>query len=232
MSEENAETNNTDRPLVSLKEFINEYEKTLTVVGVFIALGLFWKTINKDNSIPYISYLCFLITLPLLWEVWRGYNARKSSWNLVIFITLFQGIFVGTVLQMLFDYPQHLSRLFGGVGWLILIVILSMLADKGFTYLRHRDYIDAVEYINKLKALGVEQTKINEETLKSNSNRNRRDRLLDISEAGIFLAIIIISLFVWAYAQTFIDVLIYTNSEVNVEAPVSPTLPVANVPIQ
>src|SRR5687768_8897445 len=101
--------------LLSLKDFIEIYQKLIAVAGVFVALALFWKNIRPEESTPYISYLCLLITLPILFEVNRGYNYEKSTWTLIAFMQIFDGIIFLTLYYVFISYPNHLEKILRGI---------------------------------------------------------------------------------------------------------------------
>ena len=82
------------RKLKPLRDFIEENQRLVATIGVFVALALFWKVVLAQQSAPYISYLCLLITIPLIIEINRGFDYEKSSWNLVAFVNLLYGILI------------------------------------------------------------------------------------------------------------------------------------------
>jgi hypothetical protein len=101
--------------LVTLWSFIEKFQKTFAVIGIFIVVGLFWKSNSPNGEVPYIYYLCFLITIPLFVEVWRDFKFDKSDWNLVIFFSLFSGIVFSSVFELISGFPKHRSVLIAGV---------------------------------------------------------------------------------------------------------------------
>ena len=95
-----------------------------------MALALFWKNIRTEESTPYISYLCLLATIPLLFEVNKGYDYNKSTWNLIFFMQAFNGIVFFTVYDLVASYPTHLEKIINGLVFFVLFIGLLALQGK------------------------------------------------------------------------------------------------------
>jgi hypothetical protein len=210
--------------LESLTDFVEKYQKTIAVIGVFIALAYFWKNIRPKESTPYISYLCLLITVPLLLEVWRGYNYEESSWNLIVFINLFFGIFTLTVYYLVVGYPDYLETILTGALFFIIYVSLMALQNKWFNFLKTRDYEGRIKQGEALKEAGIPLEKRNEIIADDNRKATKFYREIDIVSV-VFLVItlllsIIITGYIGDYLHATFDVILDRSPEI---APLNPT---------
>jgi hypothetical protein len=155
-----AEKKPDDKPeapkLVSLKDFIEDYQKLIAVAGVFVALALFWKSIRSEESTPYISYLCLLITLPILFEVNRGYNYEKSTWTLIAFMQIFDGIILFTLYYVLVSYPNHLEKILRGIVFFALFIgLINLVENMILSKLRKKDHDERVQLAKQRSEQGV-----------------------------------------------------------------------------
>lgn len=75
---------------MTLKYFIDDHQKVLAVVGVFMALSIFFANSPrlKDISV-FISFLCFAVTIPLLLQIYASFTRVKPTWLLLIFMNIF-----------------------------------------------------------------------------------------------------------------------------------------------
>jgi hypothetical protein len=143
-------------PLLSLKDFIEIYQKMIAVAGVFVALALFWKNIRPEEATPYISYLCLLITLPILFEVNRGYNYEKSTWTLIAFMQIFDGIILFTLYYVLVSYPNHLEKISRGIVFFaVFIGLVNLMERRLMGRLRKKDYEERVQRAEELRTKGL-----------------------------------------------------------------------------
>jgi uncharacterized membrane protein YbaN (DUF454 family) len=93
--------------LVSLKDFINDHQKILAVIGVFVALSVFWGNLPLKPISAFVSFLCLAATVPLFLEIARSYDHKKSSWLLVIFINIFFPLMGYTAFFLLVAYREQ-----------------------------------------------------------------------------------------------------------------------------
>jgi hypothetical protein len=208
--------------LITLKTFIDEYQKTISVIGVFVALGLLWKNISPEKSVPYLSYLCFLITIPLFIEVRRAYDYNKSTWGLVIFQDIFTGILLFSVYHLLVDYPEHLERIIPGLVWAVTFLGLGALADKIFTNIRTNNYNRVVQRVEAMDKQGLPMQERNKIVTEWNAQLSKLNSKVTIVEVLSIIAIFILAFsaaaLVSEYSHAFIDVVFDRNDEV-VEPP-------------
>jgi hypothetical protein len=142
--------------LLSLKDFIEIYQKLIAVAGVFVALALFWKNIRPEESTPYISYLCLLITLPILFEVNRGYNYEKSTWTLIAFMQIFDGIIFLTLYYVFVSYPNHLEKILRGIVLFALFIgLINLMEKKLMGKLRKKDHEERIQRAEELRKKGL-----------------------------------------------------------------------------
>lgn len=142
--------------LLSLKDFIEIYQKMIAVAGVFVALALFWKNIRPEESTPYISYLCLLITLPILFEVNRGYNYEKSTWTLIAFMQIFDGIIFLTLYYVFVSYPSYLEKIFRAfLLFAIFIGLINLMENKLMGKLRKKDHEERIQRAEELRKKGL-----------------------------------------------------------------------------
>lgn len=142
--------------LKSLKDFIEDYQKLIAVAGVFVALALFWKNIRPEESTPYISYLCLLITLPILFEVNRGYNYEKSTWTLIAFMQIFDGIIFLTLYYVFVSYPSHLEKILRGIVlFALFIALINLMEKKLMGKLRKKDHKERIQRAEELRKKGL-----------------------------------------------------------------------------
>lgn len=213
-----------EEKLVTLKEFIEEYQKTIAVIGVFVALGLFWKTIYQKNSIPYISYLCFLITIPLLLEVRKGFNRNQSSWNLVMFIDIFQGIFLFTAISLIIDYPEHFEKILGGVIWTSTLLSSFYLIDKIGKHSKNKKYLKTLKYSEEIHKKDLPVEIRNEIVISRNNTLQSFYKLVNELELVAIIWILLFSIFVFGWLSPYLHAsfsLIYEkNEELEVVKPI------------
>ena len=191
-------------PKQSLYEFIETFQKTLATVGVLIALGIFWKTLYT-NETPYISYLCFLGTLPLLFEIVRSYEYHKSSWNLRLFGMIMAGILFQSALFIFTNYLEHTASLISGLLWTAFCLTSFFLLDKWATHSKESKYEKAVveaEEIHSRKDLTQEVRNqivtLKNEILQSHYRFVNRSRLI------LTIISILISLVLFAWVDEFL----------------------------
>lgn len=193
MNEEKLNEQEKVEELQSLRDFIEINQKMIAVIGVFVAVGLFWKNIYKDEqSIPYISYLCFLITVPLFLEVRKGYESKKSSWNLKFFVDIFSGILLLTSIHLLTNYTNHLESLLYGVIFGLMFYGLNTLVELLGKYLKDKRYKQALKYE---RSLIEKETPIEERNIlitRENSLIRRFGSIIDFSQLLSLILIIAI----------------------------------------
>lgn len=110
---------------VSLTKFLDENQRTIAVLGVFLALAIYWNNQPLRPISSFISFMCFAITIPMFVEVFRNYvNTVNRSWNLIIFANFFQPILLYSLWFFLVSYRANWeSHMFSLVFWVILIPI-------------------------------------------------------------------------------------------------------------
>jgi hypothetical protein len=93
--------------LITLKDFIDDHQKILAVIGVFVALAVFWSNLPLKYISSFISFLCLAATVPLFIEIYRSYNYKKSSWLLTIFLNIFAPLMGYTAWYLLVGFRSH-----------------------------------------------------------------------------------------------------------------------------
>lgn len=220
MSQNTTEEKETKK-LVSLKDFIEDYQKIIAVIGVFIALALFWKNLQPTDPTPYISYLCILITVPLLLEVRKAYDYDKSSWNLVVFINVFYGIFFLTIYYLIISYPNYLEKIFTGVVFALLLYPSLAVIRKFVDGLKVRDYESRLKFAKALEENDVPLAKRNEMNAKENAWAARFSKRIDIGSNVFAIILLVLSLAVASYAGNYIhasfDVILDRTPEMDID---------------
>lgn len=94
-------TQATEPEKLTLTKFINENEKILAVIGVFIALSAFLTTLPLKTLTTFLSFLCLVATIPLFFELYKKLFKPQKTMNLIVFTNIFSlicGYFVWYVL--------------------------------------------------------------------------------------------------------------------------------------
>ncbi len=89
-----SEENNKPPSPVTLKDFVDDHQKLIAVIGVLIAIGLLWKVVSKDNSVSFVTYLCFFATIPLFIQITINWYRSKGTFLLRVFMELLIGIII------------------------------------------------------------------------------------------------------------------------------------------
>jgi hypothetical protein len=110
----------TNPPLRTIKEFIDDHERILAVIGVLTGIAVLWQQLPTANSIsPAVPLWCILATLPLYFEIWRRFDGSKSTWSLIVFLNLFTPIIVGTARYVFVafrpQWEEAMPQIIGGV---------------------------------------------------------------------------------------------------------------------
>jgi hypothetical protein len=204
----------------SLKAFLDDYQRSIAVLGVFVALGIVWKTVQGKDSIPYVSYLCFLITIPILLEARKGYDYSKASWNLVIFIHIFQGILFLIALSLVVDYPDHLEKIIVGVIWMGIVLPLVTLIERVTNKMRASDYNDKVAFAESLdKNMPISDR--NEIMVSVNAGLRKLYRIVWVFEGVLILLALFFSLMFVGYISEYIHATfdLILDRQIQIEAP-------------
>ena len=197
----------------SLKEFIDDYQKVISVIGVFVALGLFWKNIYSNQPTPYISYLCFIITIPLLIEIRTGCDLKKSAWNLRIFIEIFTGIFLLTAASLVTDYPEHLASIIAGAISSIIYLSLLNLTEYISKNLKDRAYIKTVKKVDKLDEQNLPLEVRNPIVTIENETLNAFRAYIDVMQLLILFLVFISNMVLYHYLSEFLHGIVDLNQE-------------------
>ncbi|HEX8000256.1 MAG TPA: hypothetical protein VF528_17855 [Pyrinomonadaceae bacterium] len=113
--------------VVNLKDFIDEHQKILAVIGVFVALSVFWSNLPLKHISSFISFLCLAATVPLFLEIYRKFDFRKSSWLLIIFLNIFAPLMGYTAWYLLIGFRSHWrTQMWNLVFWAFAIPIWLM----------------------------------------------------------------------------------------------------------
>lgn len=196
-------------PLVTLWDFIEKYQRVISVAGVFVALALFWKIVLGQASAPYISYLCLLITVPLLLEANKGYEYEKSSWNLVAFMSLWYGILAYTAYYLLVGYPDHLYNIVLGLIFATLNYSLLFLTTRFFNAMKLNEYKRAVGFQKFLEEKESSIEKRNELMTQKNEDSRKYYRTIDRANTACSICVFVFALCVPALLGNYIRAILY-----------------------
>lgn len=187
----------------SLKDFIEDNQKLLAVIGVFIGIGLFWKNIYGKADVPYISYLCFLATVPIFIEIHRNYDFSKANWNLKVFIILFQGVLLYTIGNLL-TYSDHIITILPGLLWFISSYALIHLIGKLQSFVNHIPYNSLGKDIVELQEKDVPTDKINEYVTKQNDLLKKFYEINEKIAVVLVILVLVGTLFISVWFSDFL----------------------------
>jgi hypothetical protein len=195
--------------LKSLKDFIEESQRLVAVIGVFVALALFWKVVLGQNSAPYISYLCLLATVPLLIEINKGYDYHKSSWNLVAFVSLLYGILAYTSYYLIVGYPDHLHSILVGLVFSTICYTLFAATNRFFNAMKTREYSRNVKFYEALEKSEIPQARRNEVMKQKNEDATKYYRSIDRANTVVSICVLVLSLSAAALVSDYIRASLY-----------------------
>jgi hypothetical protein len=111
---------------VSLKEFIDDNYKMLTVMGVLGAIIALFTRIDMFEGVEFLIVWCFVAFLVVNLELLKIlYKTSLISWSLIVFGSSLGGILVGVSVYLLSNYWRQIFVL--GIPILIFIPILYLL---------------------------------------------------------------------------------------------------------
>lgn len=219
---ESPETKTTE--INTLKEFLDENQKALAVAGVFMALGVFWKSFESNGVSSYISFLCFVITIPVFIEVRRTIKTRENwSWTLIIFVDIFVGIIALTAISLLVSFPNHAARYLNGIVVFGVATIVYGVFYLIFKKLKQRRYDKEVKRIEELKGKDFTPERSNIEiTHRNNLARFYYELLDDLLRFVLFIGVIIgfvVSTFTGEALQALVDTSILGKQPMEISEP-------------
>lgn len=92
---------------ITLKRFIDDNHKLLTIIGVFTALTAFFSS-KRDFGI-FASFFSFIMLLLLYWELWVNFpKSEESSTNLQVFEYFFMLLLFALAGEFLIFYKDIL----------------------------------------------------------------------------------------------------------------------------
>jgi hypothetical protein len=116
------DNNELDVPSPTLKSFIEENHRLLTVLGVFTALTIFASNLPVKPLGGIISFLFMTLTIILWLELWAQFPSARGGWRIVWFESLLGVTILFLVFYWLLDYRIVWDQM---LVVLILIVILA-----------------------------------------------------------------------------------------------------------
>lgn len=135
-----------DKRETSLKTFIDDYQKMLSVVGVLIVVGLFWKNTSPAGDTPYGAYLAFFAAIVILVDIIVRTEMTNPSWTLIAFVYAFGGATFYGVYYTVKGYPSHtISLVCNGLAFLCFAGAAHFLQKLVF-FLKTGAYNSALEY--------------------------------------------------------------------------------------
>ena len=117
------EPDKKDTNRISLKEFIDDHQKLLAVIGVLVAVSVFFGNNQKLKDISvFISFLCLPATIPLLVEIYKNVNTLKASWLLIIFVNILTPLMAYVAWYLLLAYrPVWKTQTSNVLFWTLII---------------------------------------------------------------------------------------------------------------
>jgi hypothetical protein len=107
---------------VSLKDFIDDHQKMIAVIGVFMALAVFWSNLPLNQFSSVASFWCLIATTPLYFEIYKNYLQKKSTLSLTIFLNLFTPIMYYTTKYVFIAFrPQWKDHMINLILWIFVI---------------------------------------------------------------------------------------------------------------
>jgi MFS family permease len=114
--------------LKTLKEFIDEHQKLLAVIGVFFALSFYFGKAELNRVSGFISFLFFAAAVVLLAEIYRAFNSKQSSWMLIVFMNIFTPLIGYVIWYFLLAYrPFWKSQTWNVILWASIIPLWYLL---------------------------------------------------------------------------------------------------------
>lgn len=114
---------------ITIKQFIDENHKLLTVMGVFAALTAFFSS-KKEISV-YLSFFSFIMFLLLCWEFWVSFpKSEESSTNLKVFEYFFMLLLLSLAGQIFISYKDILLYYSSYIIIVSLLYIYSIILIK------------------------------------------------------------------------------------------------------
>ncbi|MDQ1593256.1 MAG: hypothetical protein QOG71_3883 [Pyrinomonadaceae bacterium] len=108
--------------LLTLKDFIDDHQKVLAVIGVLIALSVFWGNQPLKHISSFISFLCLAATIPLFLEIYLKFNHKTSSWLLIVFLNIFTPLMGYTAWYLLIGFrSQWKTQMWNVIFWVFAI---------------------------------------------------------------------------------------------------------------
>lgn len=133
-----SETPNSQLALRTIKDFIDDHERLLAVIGILTGLAVLWGQLPSSTISPTVPLWCMLATLPLYWEIFRRFDFERSTWSLVVFVNLFTPIAFSTTWYVFVAFrPQWVDTMPRVVGMVLLLSswgILRLLPIKKLVY--------------------------------------------------------------------------------------------------
>lgn len=132
--------NNTKDETLTLKEFIDEHQKIISVIGVFTALAIFWSNSPLKEVGSFAAFWCLLATVPMYIQIWTAPKTKKYSWLLLIFLNLLFPLIINTVWYVLLAFrPQWQQYMYQIFLWPFVFIIWFLYRKSEIRdYLRHK----------------------------------------------------------------------------------------------
>lgn len=118
---------------VTLKKFVEENHRLITVAGVFAALTAFFLS-NYQNG--YLSFSSFSMFLLVCWELWVSFpKNEEATRNLKFFEYMFMVLLFGVAFQILVSYKDVILKLSAFILFAGYLLILTNIVEKYKIYL-------------------------------------------------------------------------------------------------
>lgn len=158
-TQQNQQNQSTESKL-SLEQFISENDKTLAVIGVFIALAALWLTLPLKTISTFLAFLSIIATFPLFFELYKKLWFAKGTLNLIIFTNIFTLLAGYSIWYVLVAFrPQWKTELYKVVFWTLLLTVI--ISYKKFFNARIEKWINR-KLINLLARLSLRKFKKSE----------------------------------------------------------------------
>lgn len=143
---------NTQAPaeekLITITQFVEQHQRTIAVIGVFIAIASFLLKLPLQSLSVYLAFVSLTVTLPLFYEIYKYLFNNKTTLSLKVFtnvLTIFVGYFIWYILVVFRDqWKVELEKV---VFWIIVLPIYFGIYKRFF---KGKVKIFVIEKIKKL----------------------------------------------------------------------------------
>jgi hypothetical protein len=189
-----------------------------------MALGVVWKTIAADGKTPYVSFICFFITAPLIFEIWRTYDARRASWSLKIFFELFVGVLLFGIGELFLDFPDHFVSIVITLIVFVLLVVLLPQIGKLNSFAGAKPIPSEEELVRTIQSESTWSEEEKEKLLKDARLTGKSLRYSERALRGFLYVLLILVAFLVVtvggrFLYAWVDAYVKTSQPIEIAAP-------------